>query len=82
MTEMQKLMESAVGFDVEVHLVGRNKPFIVGRDKPFIGKCTGYTSPQNNEPEVASIYIEVEGFSCIFEITEDEIETIIIKASK
>lgn len=74
MTEMQKLMSSAVGFDVEVH--------IVGGFKPCIGKCTGYTEPQNNDPEVAAIYIEISGMHSIYEITEEEIETLTIKGNK
>lgn len=71
MTEMQELMESAFGHEVEV--------YIYGRCKPFIGKCVGYIQPLDNEPEVASICIEVPGYSCIYEITEEEIENLIIK---
>lgn len=71
MTEMQKLMSNAVGFDVEVHIVG-------GR-KPCVGKCTGFTPPLDNEPEVATIDVKVDGISSIYEITEEEIENIIIK---
>lgn len=74
MTEMQKLMVKAVGFDVEVHLVGGFKP--------CIGKCTGFTQPVDNDPEVAAIDIVVEGMPSIYEITEDEIETLIIKSGK
>lgn len=74
MTEMQKLMASAVGFDVEVRLVGGYKP--------CVGKCTGYTAPQNNDPEVAAIDIKVDGMPSIYEITEGEIETLTIKAGK
>lgn len=74
MTEMQKLMVSAVGFDVEVH--------IVGGFKPCIGKCTGFTPPQDNDPEVAAIDIKVDGMSSLYEITEEEIETLIIKSGK
>ena len=72
MTEMQKLMSSAVGFDVEVH--------IVGGYKPCVGKCTGFTQPLDNEPEVATIDVKVDGMSSIYEITEEEIEKIIIKS--
>jgi hypothetical protein len=74
MTEMQKLMASAVGFDVEVH--------IVGGFKPCIGKCTGYTQPLDNDPEVAAIEIKIDGLPSLYEITEDEIDTLTIKASK
>lgn len=74
MTEMQKLMANAVGFEVEVH--------IVGGFKPCIGKCTGYTPPQDNEPEVAAIEIKIDGMSSLYEITEEEIESLTIKASK
>lgn len=70
MTEMQKKMYDACGHEVELHLVGGYKP--------LIGKCTSFTNPLDNDPEVASIDIRVPGFSCIYEITEDEIETITI----
>ena len=72
MTEMQKLMANAVGFDVEVHLVGDFKP--------CIGKCTGYTPPLDNDPEVAAIEVKVPGMPSLYEITESEIETLNIKA--
>lgn len=71
MTEMQKLMSNAVGYDVEVH--------IVGGYKPCVGKCTGFTPPLDNEPEVATIDVKVDGMPSIYEITEEEIENIIIK---
>lgn len=74
MTEMQKLMANAVGFEVEVRLVGGFKP--------CIGKCTGYTPPQDNDPEVAAIDIKISGMPSIYEITEDEIDTLTIKAGK
>ena len=72
MTEMQKLMSNAVGFDVEVH--------IVGGYKPCVGKCTGFTPPLDNEPEVATIDVKVDGISSVYEITEEEIENLIIKS--
>ncbi len=71
MTEMQKKMYAALGHEVELHLAGGYKP--------VIGKCINYTKPLDNDPEVASIDIEVPGFSSIYEITEDEIETITVK---
>ena len=74
MTEMQKLMFNAVGSEVEVH--------IIGGVKPFVGKCTAYTSPIDNEPEVATIDIKVNGMSSLYEITEEEIETLIIKTDE
>lgn len=74
MTEMQKMMCDAVGSEVEVH--------IVGGIKPFVGKCTGYTSPVDNDPEVATIDIKVNGLPSLYEITEEEIETITIKTDK
>ena len=72
MTEMQKLMSNAVGFDVEVH--------IVGGYKSCVGKCTGFTQPLDNDPEVATIDVKVAGMPSIYEITEDEIEKLIIKS--
>ena len=67
-TEMQKQMYAACGHKVEIHLVGGFKP--------CIGECINYTKPLDNDPEVASIDIRVPGYSSIYEITEDEIETI------
>ena len=72
MTKMQKLMSSAVGFDVEVHIVGGHKP--------CVGKCTGFTQPLDNEPEVATIDVKVDGMPSVYEIKEDEIEELIIKS--
>lgn len=71
MTEMQKKMYAAVGREVELHLYGGYKP--------VIGKCINYTKPLDNDPEVASIDIQVPGFTSLYEITEDEIETLTIK---
>lgn len=70
-TELQKKMHNAVGHEVEVT--------ITGSVKKFIGKCVGFTQPLDNEPEIASIGIKVEGHSCIYEIMENEIEELIIK---
>ncbi len=70
MSDMQKQMYIACGHNVEVHLVGG--------DKPIIGKCIGYTQPLDNDPEVASIDIRVPGITSIYEITEKEIESITI----
>lgn len=69
-TEMQKKMYAACGHNVEIH--------IIESFKPFVGKCINFTSPLDNDPEVASVDIQVPGYSCIYEITEDEIETIIV----
>lgn len=71
MTDMQKKMYEACGQDVELILVGGYKP--------LIGKCINYTQPLDNDPEVASIDIRVPGRTSLYEITEDEIESIIIK---
>lgn len=70
-TEMHKKMRAARGCEVELHLVGGFKT--------IVGKCVGYTQPLDNDPEIASIDIKVPGISCIYEITENEIETLIIK---
>lgn len=59
-------MASAVGFDVEVHLVGGFKP--------CIGKCTGYTPPLDNDPEVAAIEIKVQGMPSLYEIIESKMK--------
>ena len=56
---------------MEIHLAGGFKP--------VVGKCINYTKPLDNDPEVASIDIKVPGFSSIYEITEGEIETLVIK---
>lgn len=71
MTEMQKKMYAACGHEVEIYLAGGFKP--------VVGKCINYTKPLDNDPEVASIDIKVPGFSSIYEITEGEIETLVIK---
>ena len=70
-TEMQRKMYAACGHEVEVRLVGGYKP--------IVGKCVNFTKPLDNDPEVASFDIKVPGFSSIYEIIEDEIETLIIK---
>ena len=44
------------------------------------GKCTGYTPPFDNDPEVAAIEVKVQGMPSLYEITESEIETLNIKA--
>ncbi len=73
-TEMQLKMINAVGHRVEIR--------IIGGCKPFIGKCTGFTKPLDNEPEVAEITIRVPGISgqynTLYGIIEDEIESITI----
>lgn len=70
MTEMQKQMYAACDHKVEIRLVGGLKP--------CIGECINYTKPLDNDPEVASIDIRVPGYPSIYEITEDEIETIVL----
>lgn len=74
MTEMQDLMESAVGHEVEV--------YIFGGFKPCVGKCIDYTQPLDNDPEVAAITISIPGRSSLCEITEEEIEKLVIKDSE
>ena len=75
-TQMQRKMESAFGHNVEVHLFGC--------DKPVIGKCINFIKPLDNDPEVASFDIAVpnpyaDTGRSLIEITEAEIETLIIK---
>ena len=72
MTEMQKKMYTAVGHEVEVKLKGESRR--------FIGKCTGYTQPLDNDPEIATLDMRVDGAQFLYEFTEDEIEEIIITA--
>lgn len=75
-TEMQRKMDAACGHQVEVRLIGVQKP--------VIGKCINFTQPLDNDPEIASFDIAVpnpyadKGHS-IVEITEEEIEELIIK---
>lgn len=78
-TEMQREMYAVCGHQVEVHLIGVQKP--------VIGKCINFTKPLDNDPEVASFDIAVpseyhESGRRIVEITEGEIESIILKDSK
>ncbi len=68
MTEMQKKMYAACGHEVEIRLADGFKP--------VVGKCINYTKPLDNDPEVASIDIRVPGYTSVYEITEDEIETL------
>lgn len=71
MTEMHKKMRAARGHEVELQLFGGFKP--------LVGKCVGYTQPLDNDPEVASIDIKVQDMPSIYEITENEIESLTIK---
>ena len=71
MTEMQKRMYEAVGHVVEIKLKDDQRR--------FIGKCTGYTKPLDNEPEIATMDLRVEGVQFIYEFAEAEIENIIIR---
>ena len=64
-TEMQKAMMAAVGHEIEVEL----KP----SGNVLKGRCTNYTQPLDNEPEVASIDIIIPGYSSIIGIDEEEI---------
>ena len=71
MTDLQNKMHSAVGHEVEIT--------IAGGLKKCVGKCVGFTQPLDNEPEIASIDVKVDGYSGIYEISEDEIEELTIK---
>lgn len=68
---IHRQMIDAVGHRVEIR--------IVGGYRLCVGKCINYTQPLDNDPEVASIDIQVPGYSSITELTEDEIESITIK---
>lgn len=75
-TEMQRKMNAACGHQVEVRLIGV--------EKPVAGKCINFTNPLDNDPEVASFDIAVpseyhENGRRIVEITEGEIESITVK---
>lgn len=72
---MQQKMMGAVGHRVEIRLTGGYKP--------CIGQCIDFIQPLDNEPEVAAIGIAVPNrFTTtgrsVYEITEDEIESIAI----
>lgn len=68
---IHRQMMDAVGHEVEVR--------IVGGYRPCVGKCINYTQPLDNEPEIASIDIQVPRYTSITELIEDEIESITIK---
>ena len=73
---IHRKMIDAFGHQVEVHLIGEQKP--------VVGKCINYTQPLDNDPEVASFDIAVPHKSefsdyHIVEITEKEIEELDIK---
>lgn len=72
MTKMQKNMLEAVNREIEIQFKDGSKP--------IRGKCVGFTQPLDNDPEVASIEIKVHGYSCLFEITEDQIKTLVIQS--
>lgn len=78
-TEMQRKMDAAFRHQVEVRLIGV--------EKPVVGKCINFTKPLDNDPEVASFDIAVpseyhESGYRIVEITEGEIESITLKDNK
>lgn len=76
---IHRKMIDAFGHQVEVHLIGEQKP--------VVGKCINYTQPLDNDPEVASFDIAIpsayhdSGYR-IVEITEGEIESIIFKETE
>lgn len=70
MTELQRKMINSVGSQVRIDLIGGYKS--------CEGKCVSFTAPQDNEPEIAAIDIKVEGMPSLYEITEDEIESIVV----
>ncbi len=67
-TEMQKQMINSVGHNVEVEV------FIPKGTKTIIGKCTNFTQPLDNEPEVAEMEIKTEYI--LYGIIENEIKSI------
>lgn len=67
-TEMQKQMYYARGHKVRI-IFNDGHP-------PMVGKCTGYTKPIDNDPEVATIDLDIGIPRSRTEITEEEIESI------
>ena len=56
--------------------VGKKVRIISINDNEFIGKAEGFTQALDNEPEIASIDIENEKDSKLYELYENEIKSI------
>lgn len=69
-TDMQRKMEAAFGHRVTVLLKHGNKS--------FAGKCVCFTPSWDNDPEAASIDIDMGIPTSVTELMEDEIESITI----
>ncbi|MEG1108730.1 MAG: hypothetical protein RSA62_06830 [Oscillospiraceae bacterium] len=67
-SEKMLLMNSVVGKNVKV--------VIVGGFKVFVGKCIGFTQPLDNEPEVAAILVRAADTEALYDLEEDVIESI------
>ncbi len=74
MTEKQVTMYNACDHFVKLQLVGKKEP--------FFGECIGYTNSLDNESKMAIMDIKAPGISSIYEILENEIESITILDKK
>ncbi|MGI6265222.1 MAG: hypothetical protein ACOYJY_07160 [Acutalibacteraceae bacterium] len=68
MTIMQKQMRAANGHRVDVTIKDGHRH--------FVGKCVCYTPPIDNDPEVATMDIDIGIPRSLTEIKEEEIESI------
>lgn len=69
MTELTKTMEKCIGHQIRVELLNGNI---------FEGKCVTFSSPFDNEPEIAEFDLKRAGYNGLLTIAEDEIKEITI----
>lgn len=57
--------------------VGKQVRVVTDDGQVFVGKCTDYTQPLDNDPEIASIGVVTEpGAGYSYELYENEIKSI------
>ena len=55
---------------------GKNVRVICTNGKKFVGRCAIFTQALDNEPEIASIMLEIPNISSYIEIMQNEIKSI------
>lgn len=59
--------------------VGKRVRVVTDDDQVFEGKCTDYTQPLDNDPEIASIGVVTDpGAGYAYELYENEIKSITV----
>ena len=74
LTELQKKMAEAQGHKVEIQMFKNLKT--VYKDNICIGICVACVSPQDNDSDAASLYIQIPEYDGLIEISEKKIENI------